>query len=480
MPALGAVAIEAGLEVRALDCMAEQMGWATLRKVLAEKCPSIVCLGEAHALFIDESLKLVQLIREVSPHTLIIAGGGHFATQWNELMQSHPIDFLVIGEGENTLRELLRALVAGSADFSSIPGMVFRKTGQLIKTAPRALIPNLDDLPMPAFDLMPMHKYGTAKYLFSPDGTTIEHSRGCIFSCDFCVWWVQMADRQVGPDDRESLAPRWRTKSAQRTVDELELLNRKYKKECFIFVDGTWNVDADWNRAFAHEILRRGLKINWFAFVRADYLIRDEKLGILADLVRSGLSHICIGVEHYTKDFLASLGKKKPLVSAAEEAIQLLKRKYPQVFIQSTFIVGSENETRESMQQLGEYARGLGVDFPAFHILTPVPGTSIFEQATREKRIEVTDFSKYDWNTPIMRTRALSRSELLHEAYVLYRKSVKITWLLKGLFSPYPYKRNMYIWWLITTARVVFSDIFRFLRSPHDVINLVEPSWYRG
>jgi len=477
MPALAAVAEEEGFSVKAVDCMAEQIGWQSLRQLLATKKPGIVALGEAHALFINETVKLVNLIKEVSPETVVIAGGGHFATQAEPLLLEHPIDFIVIGEGEVTFKELLSALKSHTKDFSAIAGLVFKREGRIHRTAPRPLISDLDTLPLPSFHSMSMNKYGTSKYLFSPDGTTIEHSRGCVFSCGFCVWWVQMADRKA-IDGQEKLTPRWRTKSARRTVDEIELLQKKYGKNCFLFVDGTWNVDATWNQDFCEEIFRRRLKINWFGFMRADYLLRDEKSGILEKMVRSGLSHICIGAEHCSSDFLAKLQKKTYSVNTTEEVIKLFKKKYPEVFLQTTFIVGSENESKETIRALGKYVRSLGVDFPAFHILTPVPGTSIFEEAQAENKLEVLDFAQYDWNTPIMSTRFLSREELLYEVYLLYRGSVRLGWLLKGICSRHRYKRNMYIWWFVTTVRVVGSNFKQLIFSPRKAMGLIQPEWY--
>ncbi len=477
MPTLAAAIRPLGHEIVCIDCMAEQIGWSSLATRIKKEAPDIVCQSEAHALYVDEAIRLSSLIKELFPQTFIIVGGGHVANQANELLTTTLIDVIAYGEGEYTLIELIQELSQEFCNLAKINGIYYREKGKIIKNSPRKLLDHLDQLPFPAYDLLPMQKYGSSKFLFSPDGTTIEHSRGCLFSCDFCVWWEQMAEH-MPTSNIWVKKPRWRTKSVKRTVDEIQCLVENYNKRCFIFVDGTWNVDPVWNKSFAEEIIARDLKINWFAFMRADFLLRDEKKGIVELLVRSGLSHICIGLEHNQQSVLNAFNKKDFDVTDGERVIELFKRKYPSVFLQATFIVGNINETKESLRELGKYVKKLKIDFPGFHILTPVPGSVVYDNALRLGKIEERDFSKYDWNTPIMSTQFLTREDLAREVYLLYKNSVKISWLLKGLFSKSKYKRNMYLWWMIVTLRVLWGNIINGLFSLRKIMGLTKPSWY--
>jgi radical SAM superfamily enzyme YgiQ (UPF0313 family) len=102
---------------------------------------------------------------------------------------------------------------------------------------------------------------------------------------------------------------RWRTKSVGRTLEEIEFLQRDFGKRYFVFVDDTFNVDPKWCDAFADEVLRRGLKFQFYAFLRADLILRDEKLGVFQKLVRAGLIHAAIGVERLSDDELKSFHK---------------------------------------------------------------------------------------------------------------------------------------------------------------------------
>ena len=81
----------------------------------------------------------------------------------------------------------------------------------------------------------------------------------------------------------------WRTKSVTRTIEEVEILHKKYKKNCLLFVDGSWNIDPKFNEQFADEMIKRKFKLDWFAFMRADFILRDEKKGVMQKLIDSGL-----------------------------------------------------------------------------------------------------------------------------------------------------------------------------------------------
>ncbi|MBF0205750.1 MAG: cobalamin-dependent protein, partial [Oligoflexia bacterium] len=478
------------------DCMAEKIGWTSLRQRIIDENPQVVCVSESHALYINETLKLISLVHSLCPEAYIIAGGGHFANMAQTiLLQKHPIDFIVIGEGEITLGELLptlkkrdtkKDLKMDQGDFSNIDGLAYLQGEKVTFTNPRSLIEDLDTLPMPAYDLMPMDRYGQSKYLFSPGGITIEHSRGCVYSCHFCVWWTQMAERKKLDTEQVEVRPRWRTKSIEKVLEEINYLQHEFNKHCFIFVDATWNIDSNWNLKFSEEIIKRKIRINWFGFMRADYLLRDEKSGTLNKMVSAGLSHICIGLEHLPQFIQHNYGKKFLQENAGIEVVKLFRKKYPTVFLQTTFIVGHEDESRETIVDLKKYVKKVRPDFPAFHFLTPVPGTKVYSEAVANNKLEETNFERYDWNTPIMKTKYLSREELQYEVYLLYKNSVGPIWLLRGLFSRSTYKRNMYIWWIIVTFKVIGTTFKeRLLKNTsstnvkNDVFNLITPNWYK-
>ncbi|MBN95839.1 MAG: hypothetical protein CL928_17500 [Deltaproteobacteria bacterium] len=480
---LSAVLREAGHDVRVYDCMPLKMGWRSLENAMRDFDPDAVCVGENHALYAHEAMKVVQLAKDVVPRARRIVGGAHFTNLYNKYMSEHPIEFVVCAEGEYTLRDLIEELEQPDPDPSKVQGIVYRQgegdDEEFIKTHPRVLIEDLDALPLPAYDLVPMDRYGTSKLLFSPGGTTIHHSRGCTASCSFCVWWTQMAHREEWDDGTVELRPRWRTKSVDRTMEEIEELYYRYGKKCYVWVDESWNIDARWNDQFADEVIRSGMDITWFAFMRSDCIIRDEKRGILEKLVHAGLRHLCIGVERAEDERLKQFNKGFYNNDQLRETFRILD-KYPAIFKQATFIVGTRYETRESMFRQAELAKELNVDYPAFHPITPVPGTPVFDQAMQEGWITLEDFTEFDWMTPMMDSDYMTREEIGRALYDINRKFVTPRWLLKGLLSKNKYKRDMYKWWL-KVALGVSVDALKHRVNPvkeQSFTNLVKPDWY--
>lgn len=482
LPYLAAVARAAGHNVRIIDCSPMKIGWKTLAQELSEGKPDVVGIGESHALYVHESLRALRLVKETLPDTITIAGGLHFANLVHETMSNSFIDFIVRMEGERTFVELLSAIEHGGERYKEVRGIVYRENDLVHENEPMPLIDDLDSLPFPAYDLLPMEKYGTSKYLFSPGGATIHHSRGCVGKCSFCAWWLQMANVEIKDDGEYEYKPRWRTRSPEHVVEEIEILAKKYNKRCLVFVDEFWNKDPKWNDAFSERLLASKERVMWFAFMRADAILRDEDLGIFEKQVRSGLCHVAIGVERVENTELNKMGKLFYTADNTRRCFSILREKYPQVFRQGTFIVGVRDETRESMLAQAEFAKELKLDYPGYHPLTPVPGTALWKQAKEEGWIEIDDYSYYDWLTPVISSIYLSRDEIEALTIELSRRSISIGWFLRGIFSKSFYKRNMYIWWLLVTFRQVFamlkSRVSPFARQGRGLTEMIKPPWY--
>jgi anaerobic magnesium-protoporphyrin IX monomethyl ester cyclase len=484
-------------QVSILDCMPLKLGWKSLARHLQEHRPDVVAIGENHALYAHEAVKAFRLAKEVLPRVITVAGGGHFTNLADAYLGGPqttrsaaaparlapapaPIDFVVKGEGDVTLVELLRHLSDHPAQPpTQVEGLAFPMDGKVLHTDPRPLVENLDDLPLPAYDLLPMDLYGKARLLFSPGGTTIHHSRGCAHSCRFCVWWTQMARRSVDAEGREALRPAWRTKSVERTLEEMELLSRVFNKRGLVFVDDCWNLDPGWNVRFARAVKEARLKVNWFAFMRADGLLRDHASGVLGELVEAGLAHVSIGAERVEDEELDRFGKRPGSSETTREAFRVLKEHHPSVFRQATFIVGLPDETPASMQRQAQFARELDLDYPGFHPLTPVPGTPLWEEAVRLGTLEADSFEQFDWSTPVQPSATMSRAQIEATMADMAASYVTLPWLLRGLASRSAYKRSLYQWFLkVSVAVAADSALHRVLPRKSAPVPMVTPGWY--
>jgi anaerobic magnesium-protoporphyrin IX monomethyl ester cyclase len=327
-----------------------------------------------------------------------------------------------------------------------------------------------------------MELYGTSKYLFSPGGATIQHSRGCTLSCSFCAWWTMMATRKENPDGSVTLTPRWRTFGVDRHLEEVELLVKRYDKKCMMYVDESWNINPKFNLAFSEEVIRRKLPIKWFAFMRADAMLRDHKTGVLAKMAEAGMAHICIGVERAEDVDLKNWNKKTYSTSQTIEVFRILKDNHPEVFRQGTFIVGVRDETKDSMWKQAALAKKLDLDYPAFHPVTPVPGTKVYEEAKKNDWIELPDFKNFDWMTPVMRSEYLTREEIAWQIYEMNKALVTPTWLLKGLTDKTPYRQHMYMWWAKVASNMALDMVKKRVNpfKTRDYMNLVKPAWYNN
>ena len=483
LPALAGALRDAGIEVHVLDCMPLHIGWRSLYDELQRINPTIICSGENHALYSSEAMRFFRLAKQACPDAVTVGGGGHFTNLWHRYIYAgSPLDMIGIGEGEETIVELCQELAKDNPDLGRIDGLAWWDGEKAMRNNPRVLVKNLDDLPLPAYDLMPMELYGKSRYLFSPGGTTIHHSRGCVSKCSFCAWWTTMADRTYDSDGNAKMQPRWRSKSVDKMMEEVELLYWKYGKRSYVWVDESWNIDPRFNDAFAERMIASGMQTKWFAFMRADGIVRDEKKGILEKLIRAGLSHILIGVERAEDDTLTLLDKRFYTKGIAREALEIFRTKYPQVFVQATFIVGVEEEDDASMQLQLDMAKSLKVDFPAFHPITPVPGTPIFDDALRNGHITYEDFDDFDWLTPVLNSKFLTRDQIADQLYRMNKELVNTSWLLKGLTSRVPYKRDMYMWFTKVSALMAIDAVKRKI-NPLDVEHyqqLVAPYWYDG
>ena len=229
-------------------------------------------------------------------------------------------------------------------------------------------------------------------------------------------------------------------------------------------------------------MLRSGLDPTWFAFLRADCALRDAQTGVLEKMVRAGLRHVCIGVERAGDEDLLAFRKAAYRGGAGGEAIRVFQRRFPEVFLQGTFIVGLRHETPETLRRQADFAASLGIDFPAFHPITPVPGTPVYEEAVEKGWVEEGRFEDFDWLTPVLDSEHMTRDEIADALYRMNRRFASPLWLARGLLSRHRYRRDMYAWFALVSARMAW-DVARQRMNPFRVEHyerLVTPRWYEG
>ena len=431
-----------GLTLRIIDCPILKLGWRSLENLLCDDPPDVLAIGE-ETVSSDEGLRLGRLIKRIKPDCTVIAGGCHYPYAPEHTFAEGGVDYVVSSEGEERLVDLVRVLQSGG-DAHSVRGIIYPDGSGFVRTPPRALIENLDDLPLPAYDLLPMQLYGR-KSVNHHRLAAVEHGRGCVDSCRFCVIWKQMG-RSVQDDGRVRVVPCYRTKSARRSVEEVTWLAKRYGRRTIAWVDGTWNADAAWSEEFCDRLIASKVKVQMLAWMRADAVLRDEEAGILQKQVRAGLVQAMIGLERTVPGEMAVLGKHNNDPTITRKAFRLLARKYPSVYTIGTLIYGIPAETPEKMRRLLKMSYDFRMDYSFLVPLTPNPGSDLWEDDDIQRRLRRRDFRFFNLHTPVMDADQMS-VEQLERFYLrvgLPLSPRRLMSVVRNIFAPYARRRTVH------------------------------------
>lgn len=270
-------------------------------------------------------------------------------------------DFVLIGEGEATLLELIDAVKNGENDFSQIEGIAYKNRGALIKTARRKVLKDLDALPFPAWDLIDITPYRNmwmkSSGFFSLNmGTT----RGCPFKCNWCA--------------KPIYGNRYNSRSPENAVAELKMLREKFGFDHIWFCDDIFGLKPGWVNAFAGLVEKENLKFKFKIQARADLLLQEN---YIKDLARAGCDNIWMGAESGSQKILDAMDKGIT-VEQIYQATALLKKNgiKPSLFIQFGYL----GEKREDIDKTIRMIRDLMPHEIGISVSYPLPGTVFYEK----------------------------------------------------------------------------------------------------
>jgi len=275
---------------------------------------------------------------------------------------------------------------------------------------PNAIPPQpLDDLPFPARELLKLDKYHT--HLDEKPMATVVSSRGCPFNCFFC-------------SSSLFAGKRWRARSPKNIVDEIEMLKYDYGYEAIDFVDDNFTLNPQRTIAISEELIRRNINMPWWVLSRADILARNEDM--VKMMVKAGAYMMFLGMES-PDDTILKYYHKKEGKETFIKAVNIL-RKYG-IKIWASFMIGAVKETKKMVEKTINFAKELSPDAAQFSILTPYPGTALYNSV--KDRIFTKEWQLFDGAHSVFKTDFLTPKELqylLFKSYATFYLRPKWLW----------------------------------------------------
>ncbi len=400
-PSLGLLSLASALRKKKFDVKIVEgasLNWSfsqILREVVPEK-PEFVGFGCTTA-SVGNGAKLAALLKERLPQTRTFIGGPHLTALPRQTLRCYPaFDYGVAGEGEMAFLEVLDAVAAGQ-NLETVASAVYRE-GETIRVNPRRrFIENLDELPFPAYDLLPFfperYRPPLFNYLQGPTAP-IAFSRGCPQACTFC--------------DRSVFGNRYRSFSEDYLLDLISHLHGKYRVQHLVFVDDQFAARSLRLIRFCEKLLQRNLRISWNCDARADSLDQD----MLHLMKKAGCWMVSYGVESGSQDILNSI-RKDIEIRQIEQVVRWTKE--AGIRAKGLFMIGYPQETVETLRQTLDLILRCPFDEINLSFLTPFPGTALYEQIKNTPGF-LEDWDRMNALNPVFSPRRLSL-EALEKAY---------------------------------------------------------------
>lgn len=359
-------------------------------------------------------------VKKVNPAIVTILGGPHPSIRPREVLADSNVDFVVRGEGELTMPELVKVIAEKqtSAQLGNVKGIGFRHNGEIVLTEPRPLIEDLDALPFPARHLVPMEEYFAAMqagvgartmYTCGDKWVSLITSRGCPYTCNFCSINLVMGDK-------------FRARSPRNVLEEIRQVMTGYGVSHFNFEDDNLTLNNSRAKELFDLLAKAGGGVTWSTpnGIRADTL--DEEL--VVKMQQSGCKRVFVAPESGDQEVVNNIIGKNQDLGKVLTAVQLLNKHG--ITVDGSFVLGSIGETKWNILRTIRYAKKLkkaGMNLGGFHMATPYYGTPLYDEAKRKGYLVQEEDDKLStWEalieTPDLSAKALCRLHKFAQWYV--------------------------------------------------------------
>lgn len=372
-------------------------------------------------------IKLASRLKEkVSSNPKIVVGGFHPTLMPDEVLSNDCIDFVVRGEGELTMRDLVK-----EKKVEKILGLSFKKGNKIIHNLPRPFVKNLDKLPFPARHL---RKHPEKYKIFGFPYASMMTSRGCPYHCSFCNAYNMHKGN-------------WRSRSVQSIIEEIELVNERFKPKVFFFWDLDCLIDKKRLKKFCKMIKTRNIKIKFICMARVNSVLNCKD--ILPELKECGLSLVQIGLERPDDQSLEELNKEIT-IAQSKECVKALKESG--IFAYSFFIVGLPEDNEQTFQACIDYANKLDLDALYFLDVLPLPETEFREEMEEKGFLRTKSWDYLHFGTNVN----LKMKHMTFEEFDYYVKKYRFKYITQ------PKRLVNLLKWFYNTFK---PNLFELIRS---------------
>ncbi|MCP4649487.1 MAG: radical SAM protein [PVC group bacterium] len=420
---------------------------------IKEYSPEVVGISCLSSFHFPDVIDLFKKIKKADKNIITVTGGTHPTFLADQVMSRHPeVDFIVLGEGEETFRNLLLAIDSGSR-YQGLDGLAFRNDndGEVRVNPKTQYIKELDSLPFPALDLFPLDFYEKKSIPFSvtcrsKKTAPILTSRGCSSSCVFCA-------------SKNYWGRHYRMRSAKNVLDEIEYLINKYGVKEIQFIDDNLTLDKKRAIDIFNGIIERKLDIYWNTPNGVAVWTLDEPL--LELMKKSGCYELTVAFESGDQDVLNKIIKKPLNLQYAARMVNKMKELGIQVH--SFFISGFPGETKEQILRSFAFANKMDLDSAWFFIANPTPGSELYDICV-EKGYISKDFSFEDieYNLPHIETEDFTKQEVEKLVLTQFNK-YNISLIFRHPMRFFKKYMILMITHPIMTFRSIFADLVKII-----------------
>jgi len=417
---IGGALKQAGFnQVKFVDAMADDLPDETIEEIIRKNQPDVVMTTNITP-SIFKAQDIMKIAKKVNKNIRTIMGGIHSTFMYPQVLTEAPeTDYVVRGEGEEVTVNLMKAIAAGNdkETRSEITGIAYiDEKGEVFATAAHPVIEDLDTL-SPDWSL-----YDWDKYIYTPLNCRLavpNFARGCPFTCTFCSQW--------------QFWRRYRARSPKNFVDEIEILVKKYNVGFFILADEEPTINKQKFVSLCQELIDRKLDVTWGINTRVTDIMRDEDL--LPFYRKAGLVHVSLGTEAASQMNLNRF-RKETTIEENKYAIKLLQKNG--IVAEAQFVMGLEHETPETIEETYQLCKDWDPDMANWTIYTPWPFSDLFKELG--DRVEVRDYSRYNFVSPIIKPDNMEREDVLKGVLKSYGR-----FYARKTFFSYPWIKDPYV-----------------------------------